>query len=48
VRDLMRQSGVHLQRIATTDDVAESLRRGLARPFLDTNRDTNRLPGAAA
>ena len=44
VRDLMRQSGVHLLRIATTDDVAESLRRGLACPFLDTNQ----LPGAAA
>jgi len=44
VHELMRQSGVQLQRIATTDDVAESLRRGLARPLLDTNR----LPGAAA
>ncbi|MCK5383223.1 MAG: DUF58 domain-containing protein [Gammaproteobacteria bacterium] len=44
VRELMRQSGVHLQRIATTDDVAESLRRGLARPVMDASLS----PGAAA
>jgi len=32
VSELMRQSGVQLQRLATTDDVAASLRLGLARP----------------
>ena len=42
VRDLMRQCAVHLHRIATTDDVARTLRHGLAHPGIDV------LPGAAA
>ena len=42
VRDLMRQCAVHLHRIATTDDVARTLRHGLAHPGIDVS------PGAAA
>ena len=42
VRDLMRQCAVHLHRIATTDDVARTLRHGLAHPGIDAS------PGAAA
>ena len=42
VRDLMRQCAVHLHRIATTDDVAQTLRHGLAHPGIDA------APGAAA
>jgi uncharacterized protein (DUF58 family) len=44
VRELMQRSGVHLQRLTTTDDVAESLRLGLARP----DKGDAVLPGAAA
>ena len=42
VLDLMRQCAVHLHRIATTDDVARTLRHGLAHPGIDA------VPGAAA
>jgi len=42
VRELMRQCAVHQHRIATTDDVARTLRYGLARPGIDVS------PGAAA
>jgi hypothetical protein len=42
VRDLMRQCAVHLHHIATTDDVARTLRHGLAHPGIDAS------PGAAA
>jgi uncharacterized protein (DUF58 family) len=38
VRELMRQSAVHLQRIATTDQVAQVLRQALAHPGVDTER----------
>ena len=44
VRELMQQSSVHLQRLATTDDVADSLRVGLAR----NGRGEGLAPGAAA
>ena len=44
VRELMQQSSVHLQRLATTDDVADSLRVGLAR----NGRGESLAPGAAA
>lgn len=44
VHELMRQSAVFLHRIATTDDVARSLRSGLARP----DKGANLSPGAAA
>jgi uncharacterized protein (DUF58 family) len=37
VRDLMRQCAVHLHRIATTDDVARTLRHGLAHPGIDVS-----------
>jgi len=40
----MRQSAVQLQRLATTDDVAASLRLGLARP----HGGDGLLPGFAA
>jgi len=42
VRELMQQCAVHLHRIATTDDVARTLRHGLAHPGIDAS------PGAAA
>jgi uncharacterized protein (DUF58 family) len=44
VRELMQQSAVPLQQLATTDAVNHSLRRILANPGLDSNR----LPEAAA
>ena len=44
VTTLMQQTAVRLQRIATTDDVAESLRQGLASPLVSAGRS----PGAAA
>jgi len=37
VRDLMRQCAVHLHHIATTDDVARTLRHGLAHPGIDAS-----------
>jgi uncharacterized protein (DUF58 family) len=43
VRDLMRLSAVHLHRLATNDDVAQTLRQGLARPGIDAD-----LPPEAA
>ena len=44
VRELMRQSAVHLQRITTTDDVAQALRHGLAHP----GSNAAQSPGEAA
>ena len=44
VRELMQQSAVPLQRIATTDDVAQVLRFGLANP----NSEPRALQGAVA
>ena len=38
VRELMRQSAVHLHRIATTDHVAQALRHALAHPGVDADR----------
>ncbi len=40
VRKLMQQSAVHLHRLTTTDDVARSLRHGLARPGCDAGLST--------
>ena len=38
VRELMRQSAVHLHRLATTDQVAQALRHALAHPGVDADR----------
>ena len=38
VSELMRQSAVHLHRLATTDHVAQSLRYALAHPGIDADR----------